>query len=760
MFRVSITPFRGTRKPLPKEFDPANRLTSKKYAFVQTVPRPRWCPEPKKRERRILIEEEEKLDENKDNNFEDRKEEESQKEGEGQKEEESTSETKCEEEKGQSDEIPEEKSEEKERKHRHRHRHRHTNDKSSETQNTDEKKSSNELSSSEKDAKITGDELVKHTEMKDESQKSPEEGKPSSLSKEKRHHKHRRKKEEPIPSEQKEPQSREIEKKEEPTTQEQKIPPEEEKKEPVTAEQNTSKTPEGGKRHHRHRRKKPAETDPTNEPPNKQETSTTEPVPIINDAPTTETTNGPTEPKKKHKHRRHHENIQSNEDTKMDEPINDSPAQVDEAEPQETIGNQDDAPLLLKEVDVDTEIEIQIETPQAETSPIRDRRTKDENHYGDQVEIDTRHKCNTQQWSRRKLDRGPLFRERDFTPKRTNQSGINDVYQYWQGRKTPKRSSKKITPGEGLGRRHAKIKKISILDDPKYSEMRRQTIDTHDFSDISDRDLSMLLEHTREYTRYAASRGFYDEARKGKDLQDAIVIALYHKPEKFEKSTQSRLAFEERKRNLEEKWQKELEVFDDETQHKLVEMQDRQEDELDKFDSKWKEEETLRKYRKPSAKLLELWRKEKFMARMGYFDEAEIAGAEAKELQARELAMAQAFANRDYVVDRERMVEKHNQDLEAFSQVREHWRELIVSRQKNERAVLDNNDMAIDMREKETPRRVKTQRTPKGNAKANTKVIVVGPEISFDYQTVLPRLQSPAEICGPKKHRSRPESSA
>ena len=846
MFHVPRTPVRPARKVVPKEFNPENRLTSKKYVFVQTVPRPRWCPPPKKRE--VVPDEEEPVEEE-----------------EKYEEEEALNETKHEEEEASNEkkhEEEEEKPEKSKSERKHRHRHRRTEQeqvasgesevkeegdakaKQLEDEAKEETGTSTEDSERKKRRhkrhrnKKEGDDAAKTEENTKESESvTPSAGESDQMKtdegekKERKHRHHRKRTKESQAESENKGESTETEneaaKSDEPMTSTGDKSSQAEKKEESAHDRSKRR-----KRHHRRTEGSPDKGDMAQEEQNdaerKQSEATEQDTEVAKDLPGKEVSEAknqestgndtetdkdgmksgePSNGKRRHRHKHHHkEKAETTESSIPDEGVQNDDT-INEVKPdtdQETKPEQDVDEQTQSQHDTEKETQLPNEqqnkeirewtdndivvidevpkmlgeipdTKRRETAKpkervihykielVRDKKRKDENRH-DQTPLETNRKRNTQNWGQKPNDRSPLFRDREVTPKKTNKSAINDVYKYWTGRKTPKNKGKKVAVADSLGRRKIKVQKISVLDDPVLVALRRRTIDTHDFKDIPDDDLELLLEHTREYTRFAASRAYYDEARKGKDLQDAIVQVLYHKPAEPPQPV-SRQAFEERKRTLEGKWHKELENFDADTQHKLLELQERQENELREFDDKWKDEETLRKYRKPSARLLQLWRQEKFMARIGHFDEAEIAGAEAQELEAREMAMAQAFANRDYNIDREKIIEKHNHELEMFGQTREHWRELIVSRQKNERTVLDNNDNALDIRQKDTHRQTKVQRRPptsRGSPNSSKKFIAVAPEISFDYQTVLPPLQSPAEIATPSstKRLSRPESRA
>lgn len=328
----------------------------------------------------------------------------------------------------------------------------------------------------------------------------------------------------------------------------------------------------------------------------------------------------------------------------------------------------------------------------------------------------------------------------------------------------------KHTEEEEKPRKRQAEKSQTILDDPECVQMREQTIDNHDFTDLSREDMELLLQHTKEYIRYVASKADYEEARRAKALYDAATNALYHKINDREKSNQPREELQEKRRTQEGAWQKELDDYDTETNAKLQQLEEKHQNELRDYDQKWQEDDTFRKYRKPSARLLDLWRKEKFMARTGQFNEAEIIKAEAEELQQREMNMAQAMLNRDYHLDRDKIVTRQQQEIESLIQTRDHWKSVIVSRQKNEKDVYGNKEIVVEARHKEPFRKREAQlpqkKAPKqrssagsatstGRSRSKKKLISTGAGISFQYQTVLPPLAPPSGNPAPSRSVSR-----
>lgn len=111
---------------------------------------------------------------------------------------------------------------------------------------------------------------------------------------------------------------------------------------------------------------------------------------------------------------------------------------------------------------------------------------------------------------------------------------------------------------------------------------------------------------------------------------------------------------------------------------------------------------------------------EKFLAKTGSFDEANVVRLEAAELAKREIALAQATANRDYHSEKEKLSQRQESDVESLIQNREHWRAVMISRQNVEKAVVVNREAVVEVRQKEPPQRREAQ-LPPGRRRGMTK---------------------------------------
>jgi hypothetical protein len=285
----------------------------------------------------------------------------------------------------------------------------------------------------------------------------------------------------------------------------------------------------------------------------------------------------------------------------------------------------------------------------------------------------------------------------------------------------------------------------TALADPDGNALREQTLDSHDFSGLADDDLDLLIAHLKEYVKCSAADGRYEEARQCKSLYNDAMQTRYHRIHDRIRSDSPRTRLQAVRREQQELWDRELEEHDQDTQDKIEQLRRKHDLELKKFELHWQTEDTLRKYRKPSSRLLQMWRMEKYLARTEKFTDAEILKLETEELARRERALGQAAANRDFHTEHERLLNRQRKEYDLLVATQQHWREVLVSRQKKERAVIENKDLAVEAKQKEPCRQRDAQLTAVAR-NSRKKRFSASSEISFRYTTVLPPPVSPADL--------------
>jgi hypothetical protein len=220
---------------------------------------------------------------------------------------------------------------------------------------------------------------------------------------------------------------------------------------------------------------------------------------------------------------------------------------------------------------------------------------------------------------------------------------------------------------------------------------------------------------------------------------------MNHRLSDRQKSEDARKRYRERAQKSQDLWQREVDDFDAETDRKTKQLKSQHENEMKEFEARWVEEDTLRRYRKASGRLLQLWRMEKNMARQSQFSAAELVKAESEELSHREMVCCQAQADRDYHVELEQLKDKQDKEMELHLQTRQHWKEVMLARQQLEKEQLARDHNAVEAKHGEPCRTKEAFQPTLSRPMPKTKKFGGSAEVSFHWATVLPFPTPPAE---------------
>lgn len=106
-----------------------------------------------------------------------------------------------------------------------------------------------------------------------------------------------------------------------------------------------------------------------------------------------------------------------------------------------------------------------------------------------------------------------------------------------------------------------------------------------------------------------------------------------------------------------------------------------QETELDQFESKWNDEEFLRKFTKPSSSLIAKQSLQHSYVLMKDFDRAEELKNEIESMEKSESRVAQNKAENEMLKEQKKLIEKHQNEIDSFNQFSKRQIDIIKSRQ-------------------------------------------------------------------------------
>lgn len=283
----------------------------------------------------------------------------------------------------------------------------------------------------------------------------------------------------------------------------------------------------------------------------------------------------------------------------------------------------------------------------------------------------------------------------------------------------------------------------SSLDDPELIELRGKVLSGEEITDIYPKKLEKLLDHLREYSASCALQRKYIDAKEA----DKAAVAIRHflnsmGPIYIDTAEQEEQYIDEKTKFLNQ-LRDEINEYDEQTEAKKKSLIVKQQEELEKFENKWRTE-MPDKYRKPSGKLLNIMSQEKRLALAGAYDDAEVYAREADKLLKVEMENAQRNLIRDYKIAKSKFMESQKNELELFNNTRKHWREVMLSRHEVEKAKFNKRAEVLVLKSNEATYYRESMLDPENrNVKENAAVSRIRQEIRNENNELLPPLIAP-----------------
>lgn len=234
----------------------------------------------------------------------------------------------------------------------------------------------------------------------------------------------------------------------------------------------------------------------------------------------------------------------------------------------------------------------------------------------------------------------------------------------------------------------------SSSNEAELSSIREQLYSNPDFSNYSTEKLEEFNSYLREYSTCKGMQEDYDEAIRAKDLSDKILTEISSRSTQIQKQSEPPNNFENKKSQLLSKWQDKINSYDEETEKKRQALKNRHEEETNQFEETWRNE-MPRKYRKPTARLLQLKTIEKSYAASGNFIKAKAVHQEVDSMARSEMEAAQSNLNHDYEVAQKRLIEKQRKELERFEESRLHSKQCLLAQQNHEMEAMVNRNKVV-----------------------------------------------------------------
>jgi hypothetical protein len=294
-----------------------------------------------------------------------------------------------------------------------------------------------------------------------------------------------------------------------------------------------------------------------------------------------------------------------------------------------------------------------------------------------------------------------------------------------------KPSAEKVTP-----------KFIPTIADPKYIRMREIILSEKSFRSISDSDLVVVVIHFRECAqKYAAQRKFVkaDEfARLAQNAREELSERTFKRDDPTERVAESQARLE----SLSLRKDRELELFDEQTDHMRSELTEKQEADRMAFNHHWSEEVPNR-YRKPSAQLLQMRQIERSLTIAGDYIAARDARQRIEAQERVEVEIQQGQLDDDFSVAKRKFESEKTAEIELFERKRVAARtelEIIL------RESLQRQENRINVTKNKCPISRKARSDNKTrNVAYGSSFAKVARETNFRIDGSLPTLRAPSD---------------
>jgi hypothetical protein len=270
-------------------------------------------------------------------------------------------------------------------------------------------------------------------------------------------------------------------------------------------------------------------------------------------------------------------------------------------------------------------------------------------------------------------------------------------------------------------------------EDPELQSLRQQLFGNPDLTAVETPQLNRLLPSLREYAHQQGANGNYDEAQCSWTLAEDVYRELKKRNGAYDIDEH---AFSSEHQDFEDKAQAQFDEFDRDSESRLAALAAQHEREREAFERTWAES-MPRRYRKPSAQLLQLKRIEKSHALSADFEHAKQVHAEAERLAAAEQIQQQENLIRDYQVAANRLKTRQDWEIANLRETREHERSIMQEKYERAMIAINNRVFVVDTKRKETQKgyrslsrersTIETEANPFSGDRSGIEDVLLGP---------------------------------
>ena len=279
--------------------------------------------------------------------------------------------------------------------------------------------------------------------------------------------------------------------------------------------------------------------------------------------------------------------------------------------------------------------------------------------------------------------------------------------------------------------------KISYLKDPEMISLREALDDGQDIVEEDTDTLEKLYVHLREYEAEQVAKEDYEHAQRARERALSVKEELIARQRQLRAASAPGTAICSSRERCEDKWKREAERFDKETEEKRARLLEIHKQNVTRLNYRW-ENEMPQRYRKPSFRLLQLKETERALARSGDYARATNMHEEAEMLTKSEQVAAQKKLISDYKAALQHIYAKQALELSNFEAARADARRALEAKCASEMSAASNRDNVVMQ---------KRAALTRGSARPGNYARVVVPvqKRASMKQTLLPPLKPPMD---------------
>ena len=233
-------------------------------------------------------------------------------------------------------------------------------------------------------------------------------------------------------------------------------------------------------------------------------------------------------------------------------------------------------------------------------------------------------------------------------------------------------------------------KKESLLNDNECIEMREKNWEQSNLQEYNNDQLQKLFEHCREYASDCATKSDFKSAKRAQQLCEECKAAIVQEIQRSAMNIEDDLTID----SINEKYEDLYKECDDRYNGKLETLKRRHDKEREKFEEEWREDKPI-KYRKPSARILQMNAILKNLIEAGEFDRAEALNHQIEKQHQIETQTQQQQLNHDYEEALQKMNKQQQDEVDQVMLYKQKEIDIISAKKQKDITLMENRNSVL-----------------------------------------------------------------